>query len=108
MNFVRPSARSTPYSGQSHTANTLERGVRSPDRLLFSFLQSILITMIESHEALAMIRNAAGPLEKVTVGLQHALGAFLAENIVSDEDVPPFDNAGMDGFAIRAEDAGAV
>jgi molybdopterin molybdotransferase len=43
-----------------------------------------------------------------TVGLDHALGAVLAEPVVAAEAVPPFANTAMDGFAVRAADtAGA-
>ena len=38
------------------------------------------------------------------VELDSALNRVLAEDILSDEDVPPFDRAAMDGYAVRAED----
>ncbi len=44
------------------------------------------------------------PLGTVTVSLERSLGRVLAENIIADESVPPFDNAQMDGYAIRSED----
>ena len=33
-----------------------------------------------------------------------SLGLVLAEEVITAEDVPPFDNTAMDGFAIRSED----
>ena len=40
--------------------------------------------------------------------LDDALGRVLAEDVVSDTDLPPFDRAAMDGYALRAADvAGA-
>jgi molybdopterin molybdotransferase len=33
-----------------------------------------------------------------------ALGCVLAEDVVSTVDLPPWDNSGMDGFAVRADD----
>jgi molybdopterin molybdotransferase len=44
-----------------------------------------------------------GPEE---VRLEHALGRVLAEDVLADADLPPFDRAAMDGFAVRAADAG--
>jgi molybdopterin molybdotransferase len=38
------------------------------------------------------------------VALRHALGRTLTEEIVAAEQVPPFDNAAMDGYAVRSED----
>jgi molybdenum cofactor synthesis domain-containing protein len=38
------------------------------------------------------------------VELHHALGRILAQNIVADTDLPPFDRAQMDGYAVRSED----
>jgi molybdopterin molybdotransferase len=36
--------------------------------------------------------------------LPRALGRVLAQEIAAPHDVPPFDNSGMDGFAVRAVD----
>ena len=46
------------------------------------------------------------PLEpKVeSVPLEEALGRVLAEDVVSPIDVPPFDRATVDGYAVKAED----
>ena len=38
------------------------------------------------------------------VPLESALGRILAEDVVSPIDVPPFDRATVDGYAVRAED----
>ena len=40
----------------------------------------------------------------VTVPLDDALGMVLAEDVRSPLDLPPYANAGMDGYACRAED----
>jgi len=49
------------------------------------------------------------PVETTTVPLERSLGMILAENIISDTDLPPFDNSSMDGFAVRSGDtAGAA
>jgi molybdopterin molybdotransferase len=64
--------------------------------------------MVDAREALEIILNSVGPLEKVTISIERGLGFILAEEIVSPERIPPFDNAAMDGYAIRSEDAVAV
>lgn len=38
------------------------------------------------------------------VNIQDASGLILAEDVFSEVDVPPFDRAAMDGFAVRAAD----
>src|SRR4029450_8890172 len=49
------------------------------------------------------------PLDRTEiVALLQANGRVLAQDVVSNADVPPFSRAAMDGYAIRAEDtAGA-
>ncbi len=48
------------------------------------------------------------PLEAIELGLSDVLGLVLAEDVVSDQALPPFDNSAMDGFAVVADDvAGA-
>lgn len=44
------------------------------------------------------------PLPVEVVPLAEALGRVLGEEIIASHSVPPFDNAGMDGFAVRAGD----
>jgi len=38
------------------------------------------------------------------VGLDHAVGRVLAEPVRADRDLPPFNRAQMDGYAVRASD----
>lgn len=40
--------------------------------------------------------------------LRDALGRILAQDVVSHDDVPGFDNSAMDGFALRASDTAAA
>lgn len=64
--------------------------------------------MISVEEALAEILSHVRPLDPERVAVLDALGRVLAEEIVSDIDIPPFDNSAMDGYAVRAADvAGA-
>jgi molybdopterin molybdotransferase len=60
---------------------------------------------IALDEALALILAAAAPIartERVAIG--DAAGRVLAAPVTAAVDVPPFDRAAMDGFAVRAED----
>ena len=60
---------------------------------------------IPLHEALALISEAAVPIDRVErVTLHDAGGRVLARNMVAERDVPPFDRAAMDGYAVIAED----
>src|SRR5437764_10669454 len=50
-----------------------------------------------------------GPLPGEPVTLATALGRVLAKDLAAPIDVPPFDRANVDGFALRAADsAGAA
>ena len=61
-------------------------------------------TVEEALEAVGRaVAGARTPAE--TVDLDEALGRFLAEDVAMDHDVPAFDRATMDGFAIRSADA---
>lgn len=59
-------------------------------------------------EALGAVLAHISPLAPCTVPLAEALGRALAEDLVAREGVPPFTNAAMDGFALRAADAAAA
>jgi len=49
---------------------------------------------------LAQIRTSSVEL----VALDEALGRVLSEDVIADTDLPPFDRAQMDGYAVRAAD----
>lgn len=56
-------------------------------------------------EALEKLMDAVKPIErKERVSLTDCGYRVLAEDIVAPFDVPPFDRAAMDGYAVRAED----
>ena len=64
---------------------------------------------IPIDEALRVVGEAARPLDRtVRVGLAEANGRVLAADIVADRDVPPFDRAAMDGYAVVAADTAAA
>jgi len=54
--------------------------------------------------ALAAATSEVQPLPLELVPLDAALGRVLGRDVASGEDVPPFTNSAMDGFALRAVD----
>ncbi len=60
--------------------------------------------MIPVTEALSIVVGKAGPLAAERVALDEALGRVLAEDVFADMDLPPFDRAQMDGYAVRSAD----
>ena len=64
--------------------------------------------MIPVAEAIRMIKEHTAPLSTETTVLAEALDRFLAEDIVADSDLPPFDRSQMDGYAVRAGDLKTV
>lgn len=59
-------------------------------------------------QALETVLARFTPLEAEAVPLTAALGRVLAEDIVAAEDLPPFDNAAVDGYAVRGEEVAAA
>ncbi|XWX05199.1 gephyrin-like molybdotransferase Glp [Aggregatilineales bacterium SYSU G02658] len=64
--------------------------------------------MLSVADALTNVQKATHTLPTEMVGLLEAFDRVLAEDILSAEDLPPFDNSSMDGFAVRAEDTADV
>lgn len=60
--------------------------------------------MLSVEEALARVLAKAPVLGSEAVALPVAHGRVLAEAIVSERDLPPWDNSSMDGYALRSED----
>jgi molybdenum cofactor synthesis domain len=61
--------------------------------------------MLTYDEALERVLNVAGgPLPKERVALAAARGRALARDVTAAEDLPPFDNSSVDGYAFRSED----
>ena len=62
--------------------------------------------MITYDEALGIAINTAATVRKqaVSVPVIEAVGFVLAKDVVSDTDMPPFNRAVVDGYAVRAED----
>lgn len=64
--------------------------------------------MIPVSEAIQIVLDHTPQLEAESVPLTEAMGRVLAEDIVADCDLPPFDRAQMDGYAVRAADTEKV
>ncbi len=61
--------------------------------------------MLSVTEAKAIVLDQARSLSPVPLSLgADALGRVLAEDVASDLDMPPYDKALMDGYAVRAAD----
>jgi molybdopterin molybdotransferase len=61
--------------------------------------------MLSVAEAQKCVLEQVRPLPSETVRLDaSALGLVLAEDVLSDLDMPPFAKAMMDGYAVRAQD----
>lgn len=61
--------------------------------------------MFSVEEALERILAAIVPLAVERVPLAEALGLVLAEDVIAQEDMPPFANSAMDGFALLSRDS---
>ncbi|MCF3944386.1 molybdopterin molybdotransferase MoeA [Oceanobacillus alkalisoli] len=60
-------------------------------------------TPIEVNDAIERVMKYAVKGEKTFIPLEESHGFFLAEDLISDHAVPPFDRTRYDGFAIRSE-----
>ena len=63
--------------------------------------------LIAVAEAQRLVLERAKRLDAERVPVERAAGRVLAEDASSLVDLPPFPSSAMDGFAVRAEDAGA-
>ena len=80
------------------------------ERLAQAARQQQFLDVVSREAAIARFRTAVPhvTLGPETIPLDEALGRVLARDVASPIDVPPFDRALVDGFALRAADvAGA-
>lgn len=63
--------------------------------------------MLPVAEALEIVLARTPALGTEPVALGECLGRVLAEDVVADVDLPPFDRSMMDGYALRAADVAA-
>ena len=64
--------------------------------------------MISVTEAISIVKEQTERLPAETIALADALSRVLAEDVVADSDLPPFDRAQMDGYAVRSADTQEV
>ena len=64
--------------------------------------------MIPISEAIEIVRAQTAQLSAEEVAIDVSGGRILAEDSVADTDLPPFDRAQMDGYAVRAADVARV
>src|SRR5688572_23731251 len=60
--------------------------------------------MIPVTEAIRIVVEEAAALGVERVPLDEAQGRVLASDVCADTDLPPFDRAQMDGYAVRSAD----
>lgn len=61
--------------------------------------------MISVEEALARILAEIAPLDEYEAPLAESLGLVLTGDTIAQEDMPPFANSAMDGFALLSKDS---
>jgi len=59
--------------------------------------------MISIQEALSHV-SAVSPLQTETLPIQKAFGRYLANEVISAIDLPPFPQSAMDGYAVQSAD----
>jgi molybdopterin molybdotransferase len=64
--------------------------------------------MLSVAEARDLILARILPVQSTLISLQDAAGRILAEPIIAEIDLPPFDNSSVDGFAVYAADVASV
>jgi molybdenum cofactor synthesis domain-containing protein len=83
-------SRAEARSAKAGTSNTSMRPIRET---------------LPLDEALALVHESASPITRMErVSLREATGRVIAAAAVAAVDVPPFDRAAMDGYAVVAED----
>lgn len=60
--------------------------------------------MVSVDDALDRVLASVSALPPTSVPLLDSLGLTLSDDLVAMEDVPPYKNSAMDGYAVRAED----
>jgi molybdenum cofactor synthesis domain-containing protein len=60
--------------------------------------------VISEHDARAHVLARCARLGVVDLPVGAAIGTVLAEDVVAGEDVPPFANSAVDGYAVRSVD----
>ncbi len=64
--------------------------------------------MITVREAVDIVLNHTNRKAPEKVSIADAVGRVLAEDVISDMDMPPFHRSMMDGYAVRSEDVASA
>lgn len=64
--------------------------------------------VIDLDEAQGHVLARCHALRTIELPLAEAMGLVLAEDVVAGEDVPPFANSAVDGYAVRSVDVAAA
>lgn len=64
--------------------------------------------VVPLEDAQQLVLEACPPAPAVEVDLAEASGLVLAADVVAAEEVPPFANSAVDGYAVRAADVATV
>ena len=62
------------------------------------------VTALSYHDALQAVLRGVTALDAEMIPLEQAMGRALAQPVTSPVALPPWDNAGMDGYAVRRAD----
>ena len=68
------------------------------------FKRETLANLLSVSEARTRILDKFSPLNGEKVRLEDALDRILFDDVFASQELPPFSNSGMDGFAVRAAD----
>jgi len=60
--------------------------------------------MLSVAEAREIVISHFSPTNAISIPIEEAVGLVLSKDIVSEIDLPAFNNSSMDGFAVRAPD----
>jgi molybdopterin molybdotransferase len=63
------------------------------------------VEMLSVAEAQQIILSRVEPCGPEWMAVPESLGRVLAQDVTAQDDLPPFDNSAMDGYAIKASDA---
>ena len=93
-----------PSDGKAVSGSATGHNARGPMREAVRYLARV--TPLE--DAQAFVLESCPPLAAVDIDRRDAVGLVLAAAVVATENVPPFDNTAVDGYAVRSADVAVV
>ncbi len=64
--------------------------------------------LIPIPDAISMIFQNLHTLSSEEINIEYAMGRVLAEDVISDIDMPPFDKSAVDGYAVKIKDTPGI